>query len=278
MSKNAELEDLAREMSAMPQALRDASFETAGEAVILARMVNGLSAESWREASRAYSLEKWHAFPIAGDSAVCGLAWAGENALAISPFREVRGALTFAMFSKLLGRELSRINRNGGCLTLVGACLTERRRLVTALGEGTAARLEAILGLTILSMLDDCDSLGILRQGQYICSLPGIGQLAARSFAEKCRDAFEDAARPFFPTGGISAGQSAGCSIGIVNILQGEKATAGVLLKRVKAALELALSRDGGHIYQEAALTPLENTTLVQSSEKRFLFFGGDPS
>lgn len=149
---------------------------------------------------------------------------------------------------------------------------------MTALGEGTAAKLESILGLTLLSLLDDCDSLGILRQGQFICSLPGIGQLAARNFAEKCRDAFEDAARPFFPTGGISAGQSAGCSIGIVNILQGENATAAVLLKRVKAALELALSRDVGHIYQETALTPLENTTLVQSSEKRFLFFGGDPS
>lgn len=278
MSKNAELEDLSREIAEMPQALRDAAFESGGEAVILARMVNGLSTESWREASRAYSLEKWHAFPIAGEDAACLPAWNGGNALSVSPFREVRGALTFAMFSKLLGRELTRINRNGGCLTLIGACLTERRRLETALGEGTAARLEAMLGLTILSMLEDCDSLGVLRQGQFICSLPGIGQLAARNFAEKCRDAFEDAARPFFPTGGISAGQSAGCSIGIVNILQGEKATAAVLLKRVKAALELALSRDEGHIYQETALTPLENTTLVQSSEKRFLFFGGDPS
>ncbi len=264
----------------MPQALQSAMDASSSHTVVLARIVRGMSSESWQEASAIYDLDQWQVFPVPLDGVqdVEALASPTGDAPAISPFREVRGALTRNMFLNLLKRELIRLARNGGCMSLVCAGIAERRRLSTALGEGTVARLEGIMGSILLSQLEGCDSLGMLRQGQFVCSLPGLGQLAARSFAEKAQKAFIGAASPFFPTGGISAGSGATCALGIVNIMQGDSGSARELLNRAKTVLEVALSKEEGHIHQETSIAPLENTTLVQSSEKRFLFFGGDPS
>lgn len=275
MSKNARLELLAGEMAAMPEALEAAGLNGGPEAVILARVVPGLTPANWLEVSRSRHLEQWRAFPVPDN---CGIEEGPAKAIEITPFREVSGALTHPMFVRLLKRELQRLARNGGCLSLLGIGIAESQRVAAALGETTMATLEGVLGSIILARLEECDSLGVLRRGQYLCCLPGLGQLAARSFAEKAQAAFVEAAKPYFPTGGLSAGKSADSAIGIVNVLQGDHAAAEELIRRVKMSLELALSKERGHIQQETAATPLENTTLVQSSEKRFLFFGGDPT
>ncbi len=273
MSKNTKPDNLEREIAALPDALKAAHVPDESKTVILARYVHGVTESSWNEAAREYQLSKWHARETDEQSKELG---DGPDELPISPFRDVAGALTKNMFDKQLRREVLRLNRNGGSLTLISLAIADRKRLNTALGEATVERLENLLGSTILKRLEDCDSLGFLRKRQYICSLPGLGQLAARNFAEKIKNDFEDAARPFFPTGGISAGHGANCAIGIVNVPQGESGTVPDLLKRAKTALELALNKDKTLIYQEGAFSPLENPTLVQSSEKRFLFFGGD--
>lgn len=279
MSKNAGPDLLAQELAAMPDAIKDAQDGRAEEKILLARLIPGLSLEKWRSSSANRQLSQWHAIPAdaISENDLEEMDWnVGE--LCITPFRETGGALTKDMFLRLLKRELSRMNRTGGDMSLLGIAMTDRSRLMAAIGAGAVARLESILGLTVLSMLEGCDSLGILRKGQYLCLLPGFGQLAARNFAEKCQMAFYDAARPFFPTGGISAGSGADCAIGIISIPQGEKPTAKDLLKRAKSSLEIALDRPENHIYQEASALPMENATLVQSSEKRFLFFGGQTS
>lgn len=244
-------------------------------AVFLAKMIQGVSCEDWRAKHAGDKSDGWSAFPApdAGDAEE--LAY-GDGTLPVSPFREVRGALTSGMFGKLLNRELARLTRNGGCLSLISAGVADEKRLFTALGNGTVKRLETLLGVTLLERLDPCDSLGVLRKGQYVVSFPGMGQLAARSLAEKIQASFEEAARPYFPAGGINAGAGAVCAIGIINIPQGEGGEVPDLIKRAKTALELALTRQKSHIHQESPLASFENTTLVQSNEKRFLFFGGD--
>lgn len=206
------------------------------------------------------------------------LKWIRGGGLPVSPFREVAGALTRSMFANLLQRELLRLARNGGSMSIVAATLFGRKDVLAALGSRTADRLDALLGSTLLSRLDMCDALGLPRKGLFMCSLPGVGQLAARHFAENAQKAFAVAARPFFPAGGLSAGTGGSCAIGIVNIMQGDSCTVAELFKRARASLDAALRKEGGHIHQESALAPFEGTTLVHSSEKRFLFFGGDPS
>lgn len=277
MSKNIAPEDLSAEMAAIPGLLKNVGRHEAGAPVIVARVARGLSCESWREVFREGGLENWHAWPVSSEVTEShDLEGPPGYALPVTPFREVAGALTSGMFASLLKRELLRMGRNGGCLSLVTAALSGKGRVGVALGEGAVARLEAMLGSILLSQLEACDALGLLRSGQYICSLPGLGQLGARGFAEKAQQCFVDTARPYFPSGGISAGQGAGCAIGIVNILQGEGGEPAELIKRAKMSLEVALSKEEGHIHQESALSPLEGATLVHSSEKRFLFFGGN--
>lgn len=275
MSKNVGPDTLARELAAMTDAIRDARSD--GDAkVLLGRLISGISLEKWQSASNEHQLSSWHAFPADVLSEADLEEMEGNNGdLPVSPFRESGGALTREMFLRLLKRELSHLNRTGGDMSILGIAITDHKRLLTAIGAGAVARLESVLGLTVLSMLEGCDSMGLLRKGQYVCSLPGYGQLAARNFAEKCQLAFCEAARPFFPSGGISAGTGPDCAIGIISIAQGDKPTARDLLKRAKSSLEIALDKPENHIYQESSALPSENTTLVQSNEKRFLFFGG---
>lgn len=280
MSKNTGSEKLAEELAAMPQALDGLDLSSTGSAVILARVVKGLSREKWEAACGNSSLKNWHALPLPEDmeNEEENLQAESCSLLQVTPFRDVDGALTRYTFLKLLQRELARLNRNGGTLSLISASLADRSGVVAALGEGTAKRLEATLGSLMLSKMDSCDALGLARRGVFICSLPGIGQLGARRFAESTQEAFAQATQPFYPAGGISAGKSRGCALGIVNILQGEACSPTELVRRARATLDVALRKASGYIHQESANTPLEGTTLVHSSEKRFLFFGGDPS
>lgn len=266
----------------MPRALESISLSPTGQAVILARLVRGISSEHWQEVSQAFSLNQWQALPVpvsGDDSEITETLRAdGSRVLAVTPFREVDGALTRTMFMKLLRRELMRLSRNGGCMSLVAASICDRRGVTVALGENAVKRLDALLGATLLERLDECDALGVTGRGVFICSLPGMGQLAARHFAETCQRAFRDAARPFFPAGGLGAGLGGSCALGIVNVLQGDTCTVPELVKRCGVTLELALRKPEQGIHQESAMAPFEGTTLVQSSEKRFLFFGGDPA
>lgn len=281
MSNRIGADNLSREFAALPQALDSIRLSRGDNAVILARLVRGVSSESWREVCDAWPLEKWHALPAPAmaenDEELEDLEGIASQGLAVSPFREVEGALTRSTFINLLRRELMRISRNGGSLSLIGASLVDRRSVAVALGEQTTLRLEALLGNTLLSRLDCCDALGLTRRGVFVCSLPGLGQLAARRFAETAQAAFQDIARPYFPVGGLGAGKSPTCAMGIVNILQGEACSPDDLLKRARATLDIAMRKQSGYIHQEAAMAPFEGTTLVHSSEKRFLFFGGDP-
>lgn len=280
MSKNTRPENLAEELAVLPEALKSVSLSQSGQSVVLARVVHGLSPETWEEASQAFSLGSWHALPLCTEGAAEDEALRTEanGLLRVTPFREVSGALTRGMFANLLQRELLRLGRNGGSMSLVTAALASRKEVTTALGAKATERLEAMLGATLLDRLDACDALGLPRRGIFMCSLPGMGQLAARHFAENCQKAFMAASRPFFPAGGLGAGSGGVCAVGIVNIMQGESCTVADLFKRARAALDIALRKEEGHIHQESALAPFEGTTLVHSSEKRFLFFGGDPS
>lgn len=257
----------------MPEVLEGACLPRSSRAVILARMVRGLTAEGWAAASENGQLSQWQALPLPdeeeNDAELENVREIAAQGLPVTPFREVAGALYRSTFVNLLQRELLRLSRNGGSLSLISASLADRRAVAEREGEAAACRLEALLGRTLLSRMDSCDALGLTRRGVFICSLPGLGQLAARRFAETARDAFNDAADP--------AGAGVSCAMGIVNVLQGEACAPSDLLRRARATLDVALRKQEGYIHQEAAMAPFEGTTLVHSSEKRFLFFGGDP-
>lgn len=262
-----------------PQAALSLPEGAGPDALVVARVVRGFSREGWQEFCRAYPLSQWYALPVPDEIAtgvrVADLRADPGCATRPGPGDVLLGALGGNMFAAQLERELLRLSRHGGGLSLVAAGLAERRRLTTALGEGTVARLERLLGETLQGMLEACDSLGSAAPGRYVLLLPGMGQLRTRRFAETVQAAFADAARPFFPTGGITAGSGAACGLGVIHVGQERAQGAQDLLRRADEALDAALAQDEGFIHQETSGS--HGSTLVQSGEKRFLFFGGDP-
>lgn len=278
MSKNIGPEELAQEFAALQKVMEPINPGDQDSAIILARIVHGLSSEDWKKASKDYPLSQWQALPLADSEETEVTKPKHSTSLPVSPFREAQGLLTKATFLNLLKRELLRLGRIGGSLSIIGAALANRQETTTALGVNAVGRLEDMLGRILLANLEACDGISLASSGAYLCSLPGLGQLAARRFAEKASEEFIEEARPFFPAGGIGAGQGCACAMGIVNILPGDVCNAKDLIKRAKATLEIALAKPGSRIHQETAVTPLSGPTLVHSSEKRFLFFGGDPA
>lgn len=279
MSKKTELNALSKELMLLQEAILKAA-PSDGHAVILARVINGISKNSLANICEKTGLEEWHVFPVKlGSDAQWGELVSGNCPnVPVSPFREVEGAISSEMFAQLLKREMLRLSRNGGCLSLISAGLADRNSLLQQAGEEITMRLEALLGSLLLSHLDACDSMGILRKGQFLCCLPGIGQLVARNFAEKTLAGFKVQSAAFFTECGLQTKDEPACAMGIVNLVQGESGNVNELLNRARFALEVAINKQGCRIHQETATTPLENTTLVHSSEKRFLFFGGAAS
>lgn len=267
MSKNAELNNLSASLDELPEAL--SKGDHTGATVILARVVTDFSGTAWGDLQKNGKVKDWQIIPL-DDAAIDHF----QESLPVSQFREAFGVLEQKTFNRLLARELLRLERNGGCLSLIGAALFNRKKLERSIGAPMLGHLQDLLGRTLLHEMAECDSLGLLREGEFVCSLPGFGQLAARNFAERCQREFSRAAE-----GALGQPDSgATCALGIVNIMQGEHPALPTLLSRARSTLEVALAKEGRQIYQETSSTPLEGTTLVHSSEKRFLFFGEDPS
>lgn len=157
-----------------------------------------------------------------------------------------------------LERELARLKRNGGALSL----------LLTGLVPGKPSANSndtAMLAQALTRHLEICDSLCPLSPSRYALLLPGQGQLRARRLAEAIQAEL-----------GHEAGSGSGKpSFAILNLLQGERADAGNLLSRAKLALERAFSVPG-QILQESSFAHGEKDTLVHSGEKQFLFFGAE--
>lgn len=273
MSKKDGLKNLAAELAAMPDALLKANITESGNDMVLARVVEGISEESLLQALHSGHLSEWTVFPLENGVILEDLETPGGQRVPVSPFGQISGLMSNNSFQKLLKGELARVSRNGGCLSIVSAGLANRSVIQRDLGEEDTRRLEALLGSILLKHLESCDSLGLLRPGQFMCCLPGMGQLAARGFSEKAQSAFQEEAQSCYPEARSPA--KATCAMGIINLLQGETGVAPDLVRRAKLALEMAMNKKNVNIYQETSMAPLENTTLVHSSEKRFLFFGG---
>lgn len=277
MNKNASLDKLCHELTMLP-GLLDETVLSEEQSVILARVVKGVSSEKLRQACQKSDMKYWHVIPARDEDADWEepLRVSDDKFVPVTPFREINGVITAGMFSHVLARELARLSRNGGSFSLLSAAVLNPESLEEQYGQKLVSCLEALLASVMMDHLETCDTIGLLRKGQFLCSLPGLGQLAARNLAEKIQFDFIAQSRPIFMQSNGQGASPAECAIGIVNLLQGECPPVKSLIKRSSAALEIAQLRNGTHIHQESAVTPLENTTLVQSSEKQFLFFGSN--
>lgn len=252
--KTDHFDELATQLRAI-----DSATGSNGQGLLVARYICHLTPNDWKEFCKKFPNSHWGAVPVTTPirerlADLTPEAWGTSMLL----------ALTTETFVAQIQRELARMDRVGGELSIVGAMPVAPKA-----SEEQHEKLLAKLGEILQENLEICDSLGLTSQGYPAILMLGAGQFRARNLAESIqRDFAKKAAK-------ICKG--AQCALGIVGMCHGEKLDAQDLLERVANTLHDAMN-DKQHICQLGPESLDTRSTLVHSSEKRFLFFGGDQS
>ena len=270
MSNNADFDALANKLRALRQA-DGAASRSGTESVLVARLLPGFSVNRWQEFLRRYPTGRWCALP-AGPGLLPDMGGGTGNAP-----DHLAHLLMAEMFTVQIQRELLRLSRTGGDLALVEACLYDRTNLEARLGLPTVQALEAHLVDCLRQCREECDTLGCTGPGRFALLLPGVGVLRARLMAEQMQKIF--AAHAAEITAASGKGKHAAkalCALGIACADQGGRPTPEALLGKATQATREALAQKHGHICVAGGAALESRNTLVQSNEKRFLFFGGN--
>lgn len=228
-----------------------------GKGMLVARYVAHLSSSDWQEFRKTFPNSSWGALPV--EAPIVG-KFADMTPETWGP--QLLLALSAEAFIVQIKRELARLARLGGELSLVGAL-----PIAPKAHDGQLEELMALLGEILQDNLEICDSLGLTNMGHPALLLLGAGQFRARNLAESIQQDFTKKASKIC--------KGARCALGIVGMCQGEKLEAQELLERLGSSIERAKG-EKGHIFQIVPESLDARSTLVHSSEKRFLFFGGD--
>lgn len=265
MSSNADFDDLLTEL----RELRDAPPSGTGPALLVLRRVHGMTPEKWRAFRQRYPNSRWGALPL-NDSAVTralsGLMDKSSSDLcpdACPPLHATDHVLARMLCSDLflaqMERDLQRLQRSGGQLSLICMDLTDEAR-ASARCTHIMVRLAGI----VAQSMEACDTLGALPERGIALMLPGYGPLRARSLAMRLRDRYLRESPP-----------EDACGFAVLSFAQTSRMTITDLLARIEPLLDQARLQPD-NVQCETVNTLRQPDTLVQSQEKRFLFFGGD--
>lgn len=272
MSSSAEFESLLNELKTLQDNTRENEFSRS-DAMLVMRLVQGISFEHWQELCSSFSLSNWCTLPMphAGPTGSLSGACPDTQPLLVDGTTQATpaGTLNAEVFSSVLACELLRLSRTGGNLSLL--CTSLLKTSISANQE----RSEQVLVDSLRHCLEPYDSLGSLQNGCFAALLPGMGALKARYLAEKLQMIFRTRAVSS-DTGHISD-RTHGCAVGIVCVNRDFTKDASRLLSKALTSLEKARYQPA-YIHQDTSDLIDERTSLVQSHEKRFLFFGGDKS
>ena len=265
MSNNADFDALANELLALRQA-DGAASRSSGESVLVARLLPGFNVSRWQEFLRRYPTGRWCALP-ANPGLLPELGGGPSNAPG-----HLAHLLMAEMFTVQINRELLRLSRTGGDLAVIEAVILDKAHL----DEASVLALETLLVDCLRQCREECDTLGCTGLGRFALLLPGVSVLRARLMAEQIQKIFAVRAAeiPIASKGRHAA--KANCALGIACADQGGRPTPEALLGKATQATDEALAQKHGHICIAGGAALDARTTLVHSSEKRFLFFGGN--
>lgn len=264
MSNNADFDDLLAEL----RELRDAQPTGTEPELLVLRRVHGMTPEKWRAFRQRYPNSRWGALPLNNSAvtrALSGLMDKSSSDLCpdacppqLATDHMLARMLCSDLFRAQIERDLQRQQRSGGQLSFICMDLTDAAR-----ASAHCARIMVRLAGLAAQNMEACDTLGALPDRGIALMLPGFGALRARSLAVRLREALlhacpaEDA-----------------CGFAVLSLAQPARITIKELLERIAPLLDRARARTDG-VEFEAVNTTGQPDTLVQSQEKRFLFFGG---
>lgn len=264
MNNNAEFDALASELLALRQT-DGAASRASEESVLVARLVPGFSVNRWQEFLRRYPTGRWCALP-AGPGLLPEPGGGPSNAPG-----HLAHLLMAEMFAVQINRELLRLSRTGGDLAVIESAICDRARMDEAAVQASEAQLVDCLR----QCREECDTLGCTGLGRFALLLPGVSVLRARLVAEQIQKFFALRAAEL-PAGKGGHAAKTRCAMGIACVDQGGRPTPEALLGKAAQATDEALAQKHGHICVAGGAALEARTTLVHSSEKRFLFFGGN--
>lgn len=266
MSSNADFDALLEEL----RNLRDARGNGDDPGLLIMRRVRELSPEKWEAFRQRYPNSRWGAVPLDDSRLTRTLSAVLERSAADicpdacpppQPDEQVlTRMLSFNLFHAQLERDLLRLHRNGGqlslvCMALAGGEAHDR--------EDSVAAISLLADLAARRIMESCDTLGALPDRGLLLVLPGVGPLRARSLAGRLRETYLEQTARAYP-----------CGFGVLTLPQPVEMTADALLERIPPLLARACARP--EAVESETLRPKGlPDTLVQSQEKRFLFFGG---
>ena len=264
MSNNADFDDLLTEL----RELRDAQATDEGPELLVLRRVHGMTPERWQAFRRRYPNSRWGALPLNDSAVTQALSDIMDRSSsdlcpdACPPLRATDHVLARMLCSELflaqMERDLQRLQRGGGQLSFICVDLTDEARA----GERCTQIMTELAGI-VAQALEPCDTLGALPERGIALMLPGIGPLRARALAMRLRERHLHESQP---------GDT--CGFAVLSLAQPARITVRELLERIPPLLDRARARTDS-VQFEAVNTTGQPDTLVQSQEKRFLFFGG---
>lgn len=263
MSSNADFDDLLAEL----RDLRDARSEGEPDLLVL-RRVHGMTPERWQAFRRRYPNSRWGALPLNDSAVTRALGHIMDRSAsdlcpdACPPLRATDHVLARMLCSELflaqMERDLQRLQRSGGQLSFVCMDLTDAARA----GAHCTEIMVRLADLAAQSM-DACDTLGALPERGIALMLPGFGPLRARALAMRLRERYQNGSQP-----------DDACGFAVLTLAQAARLTVRDALERISPLLERARAQTDS-VQFDAVNTAGQPDTLVQSQEKRFLYFGG---
>lgn len=255
--------------------MTESSSATEATSVLaVTRLFQGLDADTWRDIAERHQLEGWLPVELSRDSCTNLREWQRtiEEMARQRDTDPLTGLPNRRAFTRHLEAELERTRRGRGDLSLVILDIDHFKSVNDSYGHPCGDEVLLRLASQLQTSVRLYDLAARIGGEEFAIVLPGASALKAQALCERILQRFASTGMdcpgvpPFHVTfsGGIAT-----CSIGVT-------CPAALLVDRADKALYEAkqAGRNRIHVHREPGITHPERSTLVESSEKQFLFSG----
>lgn len=238
------------------------------------RLFNGLSLQQWRSIARKLELKGWLTLPLDRDiyPHLAVLQQSLDELAYQSEHDALTGLANRRAFDRTLDLEMERAQRTGGALSLTILDLDDFKRVNDTYGHAAGDEVLAQLARIIGEHKRRYDLAARIGGEEFAIILPGIGQVRTSKVVERIREALSS--RNFTAPDGERFRIS--CSAGVASYRGAARVTPMAFFELADKALYSAKG-DGKDRTTLAPMPDVEQAprpSLVQASEKRFLFTG----
>lgn len=251
---------------------RVAAPEGGGEAVLLARLVEGISAEEWLALSQTHNLRSWLALPLGADAArALGTLTDTLDKLVFQRDHDpLTGLANRRYMERFLKTEMERAERTGSALSLIMLDLDRFKAVNDTYGHLCGDMVLRKMGAFLQNSQRSYDLAARYGGEEFMIILPGISFMRARATAERLLGRFSqiefecEAQPPFHMT--FSAGVAG------LSPKTGYKFSPREFIKQADEALYAAKRAGRNRIEVSTGTVEALADTMVLAEEKQFLF------